>query len=130
MAVVKPGRVLFEIAGVPEAEARQAFKLAASKLPIRDPSFSREVYVEMKAKDLRERSTEDLAALKASMMKDLFSYRMKNWTDQLEDTSLIQKTKRRRRAHRDHPARASARSEPGSQVVSSAEEHAPVTAAA
>jgi large subunit ribosomal protein L16 len=34
VAVVKPGKVLFEIAGVPEAEARQAFKLAAAKLPI------------------------------------------------------------------------------------------------
>jgi large subunit ribosomal protein L16 len=34
VAVVKPGRVLFEIAGVPEADARQAFKLAASKLPL------------------------------------------------------------------------------------------------
>ena len=34
VAVVKPGRVLFEIAGVTEAEARQAFKLAASKLPL------------------------------------------------------------------------------------------------
>ena len=34
VAVVKPGRVLFEIAGVAEADARQAFKLAASKLPL------------------------------------------------------------------------------------------------
>ncbi len=34
VAVVKPGRVLFEIAGVTEADARQAFKLAASKLPL------------------------------------------------------------------------------------------------
>jgi large subunit ribosomal protein L16 len=34
VAVVKPGRVLFEIAGVSEADARQAFKLAASKLPL------------------------------------------------------------------------------------------------
>jgi large subunit ribosomal protein L16 len=34
VAVVKPGRVLFEISGVPEADARQAFKLAASKLPL------------------------------------------------------------------------------------------------
>ena len=34
VAVVKPGRVLFEIAGVSELEARQAFKLAAAKLPI------------------------------------------------------------------------------------------------
>ena len=48
----------------------------------------------MKAKDLRERSIEDLAALKASMQKDLFSYRMKNWTDQLEDTSLLTKARR------------------------------------
>jgi large subunit ribosomal protein L29 len=48
----------------------------------------------MKAKDLTERTTEDLTSLKASMLKDLFSYRMKVWTDQLEDTSLIQKTKR------------------------------------
>jgi large subunit ribosomal protein L16 len=34
VAVVKPGRILFEMSGVSEAEARQAFKLAASKLPI------------------------------------------------------------------------------------------------
>src|SRR6201992_4243480 len=34
VAVVKAGRVLLEIAGVPEADARQASKLAASKLPL------------------------------------------------------------------------------------------------
>jgi large subunit ribosomal protein L16 len=34
VAVVQPGRVLFEIAGVSEAEARQAFRLASAKLPI------------------------------------------------------------------------------------------------
>lgn len=34
VAVVKPGKVLFEIAGVPEELARDAFKLAAAKLPI------------------------------------------------------------------------------------------------
>ena len=34
VAVVKPGRVLFEISGVPEKTAREAFKLAAAKLPI------------------------------------------------------------------------------------------------
>jgi large subunit ribosomal protein L29 len=48
----------------------------------------------MKAKDLRERSTEDLSTLKSSIEKDLFSYRMKNCTDQLEDTSLLNKTRR------------------------------------
>jgi large subunit ribosomal protein L16 len=34
VAVVKPGRVLFELAGVTEAEAREAFRLAAAKLPV------------------------------------------------------------------------------------------------
>ena len=34
VAVVKPGRVLYEIAGVPEEEAREAMRLASHKLPI------------------------------------------------------------------------------------------------
>ena len=33
VAVVKPGRVLFEIAGVPEATAREALRLGSHKLP-------------------------------------------------------------------------------------------------
>jgi large subunit ribosomal protein L16 len=35
VAVVKPGRVLFEIAGVPEATAREALRLASHKLPLK-----------------------------------------------------------------------------------------------
>ena len=35
VAVVKPGRVLFEMAGVPEETAREALRLAAHKLPIK-----------------------------------------------------------------------------------------------
>ncbi len=35
VAVVKPGRVLFEIAGVPEETAREALRLATHKLPCR-----------------------------------------------------------------------------------------------
>lgn len=34
VAVVKPGRILFEVAGVPEEVAKEAFRLAAQKLPI------------------------------------------------------------------------------------------------
>ena len=33
VAVVKPGRILFELAGVPEATAREALRLASHKLP-------------------------------------------------------------------------------------------------
>jgi large subunit ribosomal protein L16 len=35
VAVVKPGRVLFEISGIGEEDAREAFRLASHKLPIR-----------------------------------------------------------------------------------------------
>ena len=35
VAVVKPDRVLFEIAGIPEADAREAMRLAMHKLPIK-----------------------------------------------------------------------------------------------
>ncbi len=48
----------------------------------------------MKAKDLRERNTEDLTTLRDNCKQELFSYRMKNFTNQLEDTSLIQKSRR------------------------------------
>jgi len=34
VAVVKPGRILFEMEGVSEADARRAFRLAADKLPL------------------------------------------------------------------------------------------------
>ena len=34
VAVVKPGRILFEMAGVPETEAAEAMRLAGHKLPI------------------------------------------------------------------------------------------------
>jgi large subunit ribosomal protein L16 len=35
VAVIRPGRVLFEMGGVPEDLAREALRLAAAKLPIR-----------------------------------------------------------------------------------------------
>ncbi len=41
VAVVKPGRVLFEIAGVREDVAREALRLAAHKLPIKTQFIQR-----------------------------------------------------------------------------------------
>lgn len=35
VAVVKPGRIMFELGGVPEETAREAMRLAANKLPIK-----------------------------------------------------------------------------------------------
>ena len=42
VAVVKPGRVLFEIAGVSEETAREALRLAMHKLPIKTKFLKRE----------------------------------------------------------------------------------------
>ncbi|PSN16889.1 50S ribosomal protein L16 [filamentous cyanobacterium CCT1] len=42
VAVVKPGRVVFEIAGVPEATAREAMRLAAFKLPFKTKFIARD----------------------------------------------------------------------------------------
>lgn len=35
IAVVKPGRVMFELSGVPEEDAKEAMRLAAMKLPVK-----------------------------------------------------------------------------------------------
>lgn len=42
VAVVKPGRVLFEIGGVSEADAREAMRLASHKLPCKTKFVTRE----------------------------------------------------------------------------------------
>jgi large subunit ribosomal protein L16 len=42
VAVVKPGRVMFELSGVPERLARDALRLAAMKLPIKTRFVKRE----------------------------------------------------------------------------------------
>ena len=41
VAVVKPGRVMFELGGVPEETAREALRLAVHKLPIKCKIVSR-----------------------------------------------------------------------------------------
>src|SRR5947199_4647418 len=42
VAVVKPGRVLFELAGIPEDLAREAMRLAGHKLPVKTKFVGRE----------------------------------------------------------------------------------------
>lgn len=41
VAVIRPASILFEVDGIPEALAREAFRLAANKLPIRTRFVSR-----------------------------------------------------------------------------------------
>ena len=42
VAVVKPGKVMFELGGVPEETAREALRLAAMKLPIKTKFVTKE----------------------------------------------------------------------------------------
>ena len=42
VAVVKPGRVMFELAGVPEPLAKEALRLAGQKLPVKTKFVKRE----------------------------------------------------------------------------------------
>jgi large subunit ribosomal protein L16 len=43
VALIQPGRMLYEIEGVPEELAREAFRLAAAKLPVQTTFVSRTV---------------------------------------------------------------------------------------
>jgi large subunit ribosomal protein L16 len=47
VAVVKPGRVMFELEGVPEEIARRAMELASAKLPIKTRFLVREHQIEV-----------------------------------------------------------------------------------
>lgn len=46
VAVIKPGRILYEIQGVPEATAREAMRLAAFKMPVKTKFITRETEVQ------------------------------------------------------------------------------------
>jgi large subunit ribosomal protein L29 len=48
----------------------------------------------MKAKDLHERTVEDLRELEKTISKDLFEARFKNFTNRLDDTATLRKHRR------------------------------------
>jgi large subunit ribosomal protein L29 len=48
----------------------------------------------MKAADLREKSVEDLRELQKTLAHDVFQNRLKNFTNRLDDTSSIRKSRR------------------------------------
>ena len=67
VAVVKPGRVMFELAGVPEPLAREAMRLAGHKLPVKTKFVARE---------------------------EVFNLRFQHATGQLENTARLGQAKR------------------------------------
>ena len=42
VAIIKPGKILYEMKGVPEAEARRSMRIAGSKMPVRTRILTRD----------------------------------------------------------------------------------------
>ena len=101
VAVVKPGRVMFEIAGVPEEDAREALRLAMHKLPCKCKVVSRadlEGGDRMKSnkfvEELKTKSDAELAQELVAAKKELFNLRFQNATNQLDNTARIKEVRR------------------------------------
>lgn len=62
VAVVQPGRIMFEIAGVAEATAREALRLAQHKLPCKTKIVKREDGGEVQAKSAKAKTAQKSAA--------------------------------------------------------------------
>jgi len=98
VAEIQPGKVLYEINGVPEALAREAFTLAAAKLPLRCTFVARMVgaWLEntMKASELRGKDVAALEKEVTDLLKAHFGLRMQKATQQLTNHSVLGKTRR------------------------------------
>ena len=80
VAVVKPGRVMFEIAGVPEETAREALRLAMNKLP--------------KINKIREMSSPDLEKELGELKTELFKLKFSLATNGLDNPMKIKEVKK------------------------------------
>ena len=98
VAEIQPGKVLYEIDGVPEALAREAFPLAAAKLPLKTTFVVRQLGdVRRPDDEHQELRAKDAAALERncrSCRRPTFRLRMQKATQQLQNTSQLRKTRR------------------------------------
>ena len=92
VAVVKPGRVMFELAGVPEPLAREAMRLAGHKLPVRTKFVMREEA--MKAAELRDLTDGELREHVETARRELFGLRFQHATGELDNTAGLARAKR------------------------------------
>ena len=88
VAVVKPGRVMFEMAGVSEEVAREAMRLAAHKLPVKCKFVKKEVV------EVKDMTSEELVAKLAELKGELFNLRFRLASGQLENPVSIRTCKR------------------------------------
>ena len=94
VAVVKPGRVMFELAGVPEPLAREAMRLAGHKLPVQDEVRDARGRRLMNAKELRDLRDEELVEHIRTQRREVFGLRFQHATGELENTAGVGSAKR------------------------------------
>ena len=97
VAVVKPGRILFEIAGVPEAVAREALRLASHKLPVKTRFVVKgqeEKQFMKKMEEIRQQSSENLLKQVDELKKELFDLRFQQATGNLENPARIREIRK------------------------------------
>ena len=108
VARVAPGRIMFEIDGVPPELAREALTLGAAKLPITTKFVARIGDAEMaktalhKASDIRAKTPDELSALLLDLRKEQFNLRFQRATGQHEGIGRVQAGAPRDRAGEDH----------------------------
>ena len=106
VAVVKPGRVMFELAGVPEPLAREAMRLAGHKLPVKTKFVTARGRLMTTAKELRDLHDDELVEQIKTARRELFGLRFQHATGELENTAGAARRQARPRPRPDRRPRA------------------------
>jgi large subunit ribosomal protein L29 len=113
---VKPGRILFELDGVPGHIAKVAFERAAEKLPIKTKVIARlgescsRTRKMAQIDDLKSKTDDQLVEQLAELKREQFNLRFQAATNQIEKPSRVREV--RRTIARSRRFRASARAPP------------------
>jgi large subunit ribosomal protein L16 len=83
VAVVKPGRMMFEVEGISEPLARKALALAAAKLPVKTRFVARQEGCAMETSELREMSVDDLRGKLGELVEEQFRLRFRSATESI-----------------------------------------------
>ncbi len=89
VAVVKPGRVLYEISGVTESLAKEALRLASHKLPISTKFVRTGGGSDMKVSELKELAVDELQRKEQDLRRELFNLRFQQATGEIENPMRI-----------------------------------------
>ena len=94
VAVVKPGKVMFELAGVPEELAKEALRLAGHKLPIKTKVVDPRGALAVKASDVHALGDQDLVQQLKEAREEAFNLRFRHATGELENTAGLRESRR------------------------------------